>query len=102
MLGHGVDAAPLHGHPTELRGDVDDRAAALTPVGILQHAPHGGLRNDECGADIELKQFVESHALHFNEWLRQICSGVVDQDVERPHAREGFLDSCFVENVEDQ
>jgi hypothetical protein len=62
---------------TELTAD--DPAAAL-----LEHRPHGGLRQDEHGGEVGGHHGVPVLALHAHEQLIACDAGVADDDIEPP------------------
>ena len=65
-----------------LRRHVDDDASAAVRATGRGHQPRAFLRGAEEGADIEGDQAVERRLVDFEERLRPVDPGVVDEDVD--------------------
>jgi len=77
-------------------------AAASASVRVVQHPLHGGLGSDERGADVQVQQCVEGRRFGFDERLRDVGPGIVDQDVEGGEGGERLPHRRLVQHIQDK
>ena len=58
---------------------------------MLEHVLHDALRQEELGADVDVKQRVELLALHFEEGLVESDPRIVHQAVDSAQELDGLF-----------
>ncbi len=90
MLGHAIDGPVHRSDVPHLGRYVCDCAAALPPVGRLQHFPRCRLGDAKCRLHVELDQSVQVRFGHLDKGLRNVGARVVDQYVQPGHGGKGL------------